>query len=475
MKLDGRFQSFLESTVNLNQVRIDTLKARVGTIKNLLRDSDYEPTIKRFSEQGSWAHKTIIKPHGASKEFDADLVVYIDEIVGWEARDYVLNLRAIFRSNLTYANIASLKTRCVTINYSGDFHLDIVPIVVIKSGDGVDTFWVCNRTENELEQTDGDGYAQWWREKNAVVGGNDLIKATRLLKYLRDTKSTFSAKSVLLTTLIGARIKTKENDDDFNGTSTSLRTVMARLDDWLQARPKIPMVENPAFKGESFTRNWDQAKYDNFRVRFHTYREWIDDAYDEENRDESIAKWRRVFGDDFAKETAVKRATEAMNDVALSLSPDRDLVAVVAAFGQAALARIPKWLPHVVKPTEPMHIRFNILIQAKERRTRGGVIVRTLGTGDMIEKNSGVEFQAVTKTGLPLPKDTYTVKWQVVNTDVEATTANALRGGFYDSDIHGYRHERTEYRGVHWVQAYAVHKINRDIQGVSERYFVIID
>lgn len=475
MKLDKIFHDFLKTSVNLNQSRIDTLKTRVSTIENFIRQSNYEPAIRRFSEQGSWAHKTIIKPSSPNGEFDADLVVYINEVAGWEARDYILNLRAIFRSSLTYHDISSIKSRCVTIDYAGDFHLDIVPIIVIKSADGTDTFWVCNRINNELEQTDGEGYAKWWRDQNAIVGGNDLIKATRLLKYLRDSKNTFSAKSVLLTTLIGTRIQSHEGSEEFNGTATSLKTIAGRMDDWLQARPILPMVENPAFKGESFTRNWDQAKYENFRNRIHTYREWIDDAFDESNRDESIAKWRRIFGDDFGKGAVVKRATDAMNEAVSTLASGRDIVATVIAFGQTALARMPKWLPHVVKPKEPIQIQFDIIINAKERRVKGGSIIRTLNSGELLKKNSGVEFQALQRNGLPFPMKDYTISWQVVNTDVEATAANALRGEFYSSDTHGYRYESTKFRGVHWVQAYAIGRRNGTIQGISERFFVVVE
>ena len=48
--------------------------------------------------------------------------------------------------------------------------------------------------------------------------------------------------------------------------------------------------------------------YKNFQENIHTYREWIDDAYDEQDRDESIAKWRRVFGHDFAKSVVLEEA-----------------------------------------------------------------------------------------------------------------------------------------------------------------------
>ena len=43
----------------------------------------------------------------------------------------------------------------------------------------------------------------------------------------------------------------------------------------------------------------------------YTYREWIDEAYDEPERIESIAKWRRVFEEDFAKGVVVEEGRSA--------------------------------------------------------------------------------------------------------------------------------------------------------------------
>lgn len=200
MKLVEHFDAFLRDTVNLNQTRIDTLEERVAAIKEFLAGSGYEARIRSFSAQGSWAHKTIIKPVKEDAEFDADLVVYVEPVEGWTARDYVLELRRVFLDSDRYCDKTSMKTRCVRLTYAGDFHLDQVPIVITEN-----SCWVCNRTEDEFEETDGNGYADWWRGQDALTGGQ-LRKVARLLKYLRDVKGTFSAKSVLLTTLIGQQI-----------------------------------------------------------------------------------------------------------------------------------------------------------------------------------------------------------------------------------------------------------------------------
>jgi len=278
MKHITKFSEFLNDTVNLNQTRIDVLKSRTETIQKFMKASSYEPDILEFSAQGSWAHKTIIKPVKTTNEFDADIVVYVDEVDGWEAKDYIEKLYKIFRDNSTYRPLVSRKSRCVTIDYAGDFHLDIVPVTV---------------SEHIFSRP----------------------KVTRLIKYLRDTKTTFSCKSILLTTLIGNMINEGEVlifqstlGDGFQDVPTTLKTVLGRLDEYLQKEQHIPDIKNPILNEESFTRNWTDDQYINFRNTIHKYRKWIDDAYDEPNPTESVRKWRKLFGDDFAKDVILEVA-----------------------------------------------------------------------------------------------------------------------------------------------------------------------
>ena len=121
MKHVAQFNDFLADTVNLNKTRIDLLEGRVETISGFLRNSTYKPRIRRFAPQGSWAHKTIIKPPG-DKDFDADLLVIVDEVEDWSPAKYVNELHAVFRVNKTYEDKVSRRTRCVMLNYAGDFH-----------------------------------------------------------------------------------------------------------------------------------------------------------------------------------------------------------------------------------------------------------------------------------------------------------------------------------------------------------------
>lgn len=102
MKLDHYLTNFLKDTVNLNQSRIDTLKQRVDTISEFVKQLDeFEDLFIETTPQGSWAHKTIIRPVG-NDDFDADLVFFLNENEDWQPKDYIDTLYHCFKASNTY-------------------------------------------------------------------------------------------------------------------------------------------------------------------------------------------------------------------------------------------------------------------------------------------------------------------------------------------------------------------------------------
>ena len=482
MKHVKLFDEFMRDTVNLNKSRIDTLTDRVDAIKKFLRKSDYTPKILEFSEQGSWAHKTIIKPPG-NKGFDADLVMFIDEVEDWEPKDYVNNLQKIFESSGIYVDkVQEKQTRCVKVDYAGDFHLDVVPCIKREIDDGMDityTYHVLDRSKNKEEPTAPKEYTSWFSEKNRITGTNMLRKVTRLHKYQRDIKQTFSVKSILLTTLLGERIGLLDKrlpGEGFVDLPTSLKTLTNRLDDWLQERSDMPTVKNPAldFDDEDFNRHWDQKKYSNFRDTFHKYREWIDDAYEEKNHAESLRKWRKVFGGEFAKEAVKEDATSVGKAFSfMENATDLDLVAAVKRKA-LNLARFPV-LSYAEKPPWRMaggSKKITVTVKCSMHKCIKGIEIGNLLSETPINKGVALKFRAFQGVGLLPPG--HRVMWQVINSGQAARSFNALRGGFEDSEQHGIRWEDTSYTGIHWVKAFVIN--NRDqCVGKSDRFFVVIE
>ncbi len=448
MKLTEHFDTFLSEVVNLNQARIDTLKARVDTIVTTLEGfEEYSDILIETCPQGSWAHRTIIKP-AENGGFDADVVAFVEPREGWTPAEYIENLYTQFKGHGTYADKVSRKTRCVTIQYANEFSIDIVPCVR-KSGFWAGTTeWILNRRENTEERTNSDGLNDWFKKQNGYVGNNYLIKVVRLLKYLRDIKKTFSAKSVLLTTLLGERVNSWDADigfgNDFTDMPTALRVSIKRLDKYLQENSDMPEVANPSLPEETFTRHWDQDKYSNFRNFIHRYAEWIEDAYVEVDHDESILKWRRVFGDDFAKSVTLEKSANALATV-----QNEDL-------------------SHVEQPQWPMLPAGRVAIIATLHTEKEGDFKGTYrSNGPELTPGTWLHFSAQHSF-----VDSISIKWQVVNTGLAARLARALRGQVRQSGSEIWEH--TQYKGSHWVECFALDTKKGICLGRSGRFFVNI-
>lgn len=477
MKLHEHFRVFLVDHVNLNATRLSRLEDSIVAVENAVRALAWGPKIVSFAHQGSWAHETIIKPQ-AGQPFDADLLVFVEAKEGWAPKDYVNELATKLGRLPAYEEKVRRFSHCATIEYAGERKIDVAPCVVNRLYTG--QYEVCNRIADRFEASAPTAYTEWVKAKNGVAGGNDLKKVTRLLKYMRDIKGNFTCPSFLLTTLMGLQVyESDRGSAQFEDLTTTLKTLVGRLDDWLQARPTVPTVPNPKLPQENQAGGWEQAQYANFRDKVNLYRGWIDDAYAEQDRDESIGKWQRVFGENFAAgeaKQAAERVSETSAGGALVLGGAfQDLVEKVKALGAKAVPAKLRQLPHVRRPTwRRASDHYSIRVSAVLRTGQYGSNIRAVQSAELLQPDYWVRFTATGTTGIPFTDD-YTVQWRVANTDKVASRAGALRGEYYASDEGSSRSERLQYRGVHFVEAFLIRKRDNRLVGQSEPFYVVIE
>ena len=296
-KNNQQFNELLRDEVNLNERRLERLQTGVRGVNGQLKE--HLTGYQRIEPQGSYALGTLIKPVEDNDEYDADIQVVMNPNPKWEAKDYVQAVYGALKKNKNYADKLRLKTRCVTVDYAGDFHLDVVPRVTIRGN-----HYICNRADNKFEETDGTGYREWFNEKNRITNGN-LKRVVRILKYLRDHKGNYTAKSILLTTLVGNTIrKSDEGTEAVSTVADTLVTVLSRMDDYLQKHSNMPDIRNPVLPTETFNRHWDQRKYENFRKRAHSHSQAAKQALVEGSAGESVMVWRQLFGENFGKNSS---------------------------------------------------------------------------------------------------------------------------------------------------------------------------
>ena len=293
-KNNQQFAEFLRDEVNLNQRRLDRLETAVGAVDDYLKKN--LPGYQKMERQGSYALGTLIKPVDDNDEYDADIQIVMNPNSKWEPKDYINQVNRTLAGNKTYTDKLRLKTRCVTVDYAGDFHLDVVPRLTIEGH-----HYVCNRIENRRERTDGNGYRDWFNDKNRITGGH-LKRVVRLLKHLRDHKNSFRAKSILLTTLAGNAIRTSDEGKECVSTvADTLDTVLSRMNDYLQRHETMPEIKNPVLPAENFNRHWTQQNYANFRNRVRTYARIARQAKDDPSSEKAIKLWQELFGESFGK------------------------------------------------------------------------------------------------------------------------------------------------------------------------------
>lgn len=174
------FNEFLKDEVNLNQTRLKVAESGIEVIENFLtRNQIFSNNVRTIKPQGSYRQGTIIKPFGEPSDFDVDLLLLLDEFNNWQPKDYLNNLHNEFKKTKRYSELVDRrgKSRCVTIDYESDFHIDIVPAIKING-----IFKIMNKNSNEFEDTDGDGYAEWFETKNLITSNQYLIGLWTKLK-----------------------------------------------------------------------------------------------------------------------------------------------------------------------------------------------------------------------------------------------------------------------------------------------------
>ena len=170
MTTNEAFEDFLENKVNLNLDRQKRIQKAEEVLTKFISGSDnFKDIYIKAVSQGSYRQGTIIKPVDDDGEFDVDLLLELKEMSEWEPKTYLVKLAEIFKDSDRYKDITETagKTRCVTIDYEGDFHADLVPSIK-KDGKS----YVFNKNTNKLEETDGDGYAQWFASQNLSASGH---------------------------------------------------------------------------------------------------------------------------------------------------------------------------------------------------------------------------------------------------------------------------------------------------------------
>lgn len=284
--LDDLLYRIAES-IQLDETRKTKMESAYGAIEKLLNadESFFSKYDFEIYPQGSVKIGTTVKPQGKN-EFDLDIVVHLKTYPQGCSSSLIYNeLKRVITSNDTYKEKCETKNRCIRINYSGDFHMDILPGIQINQLDDEQLF-VPDRELHNWTSSNPKGYARWFidqTEKTKVtllekafsrdalefeqfINKKPLKIAVQLLKMYRDqyfdTKNEYKTTSIIITTIAGMFY------DGAQSVSDTIKNIVTEVNKY-SSNGEFWKITNPNNNNEVLNEKW--LSNSNYALAFADY------------------------------------------------------------------------------------------------------------------------------------------------------------------------------------------------------------
>ena len=426
--------------------------------------AEYSPEIY---PQGSFNLGTIIRPITDNDDFDIDLVCNLDLDKQQTTQSNLKNLVGDrLKEHQEYKKILEENRRCWRLKFENNynepnFHMDILP--AIPNRDNLPTGILI--TDKELvrwQKSNPKAYGNWFRQTMKIAFDEELaftaksINATiedvpiwhvktplqvviQLLKRHRDILFQDDEEnkpiSIIITTL--AALSYKNQRDIFQ----LLREITQEFPKHIENRGGQWWIPNPVDAQENFADKWNE-----YPERYEAFTKWMDKVIFDFNSINKIETFKLTYG--LLRKFFGSRAIDTFAmDFNATTSPDFIPIIYkekdVQVLGDTSHCQSLPW---------PYQERYTAKISGRVSHNK----IRSKNNWPLsdrsVQKNLWIKF--IVNTNTPSP---YVIKWQIVNTGIEAKNANGLRGGFYDSEeYNNIRWESTSYLGTHWIEAFVI-------------------
>lgn len=413
------FDEFLKD-IEPSATTVSYISSIQNNLRSYLKNHDSYKNIHTDTFlSGSYAKHTSIRPVTGDKKRDVDIIVVTTYSSAKNSTDVLNELRDILAQKIDYSS-AEVQHHSVGINMSG-ISIDVVPVIVDKDDDQL--YYVGDSETGDWTMSDPKGHKAWSTEVNK---DNDseykpLVKIFKWWRRVNCPDGKKYPKGITLEKIIADNLGdcSLSTEDFFIETMQNI--ISAYKEDYV-SQGTNPVINDPS---EKITGNDLLSSYsiDDFSAFIKKLEEHTHLLNQEGTANDT---WRKILGTEFPKDSE-------SNGLALS-----NLQMCITA-------------PHRQHPIWPIQRGGAAFIFAHVINPAGEQIEYT-SNGIPLEKNCSLLFKAM--TGIKPP---YTVKWQIVNTGLEAKKANCLRGNFENSDAgaNGKR-ESTAYSGAHSVQCFII-------------------
>jgi len=333
--------------LQLDKTRYERMKQHYEAVKKWIEDDEkfFKPFKYDVYPHGSVRILTTVKPFG-SDEFDLDIVLHLKTQYGSHTPEKLyMELKRRLSENATYKAMLEPKKRCLRLNYSGEFHMDILTGIQENEW-SEDMIRVPDRELGTWVSSNPRGYAKWFIDRANSVRESILEKALRaeklpaddfqnkkplqravqLIKRYRDmyfqkNYPDYRTSSIVLTTIAG---------QFYNGEDSIFNTVdgiVNRIRNYTSHDPKRIKVLNPVNNKEDFTDKWDEEPQ--YYVAFRAFCNHLHSEWQELKKEQGILSEGRIlkglFGDDIfaraqTKQTAIVESYRNQNILGVNRS-----------------------------------------------------------------------------------------------------------------------------------------------------------
>ncbi len=292
MELPSRFERFLKN-ISVDEPKLGRIRSAHMALSRALKSDQTVGTamIETFL-QGSYVHGTSIRPLGRSREYDVDVCCLLDLMAvpngTEEPRRLVRWLARRLKKVESYRGRVTTRPRCIRIEFPGDFHLDVVPLVEDSRVGSVDLL-VPSRGTDGWETTNPKGLARWYHQQNDRTNGR-FTRVVRMLKHWRNQAFSATARppSAGFEVLVANSWPYYANSDA-SVVSGVLRQFVNRF---MFSRPT---AMNPSLPNEDLLRPWNYEYQEVFKAEAASASDVAEEALRETHKGRSIGQWQQLF------------------------------------------------------------------------------------------------------------------------------------------------------------------------------------
>lgn len=287
------FEKFL-STIDLSPTQKSYLMKAREAIREKIRNyfkNDLKFKIPKFHQQGSFAMKTVINPIEPD-EYDVDDGIYLqnlnEEMTDWNSPEEVHEWIYKAVENHTTQKPKNKRT-CIRVFYKKDgkneYHVDL-PIYGIYDEK---MYLACiGGDSSEWKESDPKALTDWFRDK--IKNNSEQLRTTvKLIKAWRDYQK-IDFPSIAITVLVGEHYSADENIE--NALKQTLENIITELEN-------NKKVDRPIFPNDDLLSELSETEIDTVIEKFVDFKNLVENAISLTDKDTSIKKLKKCFGDRF--------------------------------------------------------------------------------------------------------------------------------------------------------------------------------